>query len=188
MGLSKIAKLGLFGAANLVLVVALAMCYYWPYTTHNHKVDWVGAPGPTQPIAFYHHVHVAELHIPCAYCHWTAATSRVANYPPVELCWGCHKNISITHPQIAKLRAYYIKQEPIPWVRINEQPGYVHFVHSAHVAANIPCASCHGDVGNMYVVYQPIEMNMGWCITCHRQSEVKFHPKQASVDCYTCHY
>ena len=34
----------------------------------------------------------------------------------------------------------------------------------------------------MYVVYQPIEMNMGWCITCHRQYEKKFHPIQASVD------
>ena len=61
-------------------------------------------------------------------------------------------------------------------MRVNQQPGYVHFVHSAHVGAGIACATCHGNVGSMYVVYQPIEMNMGWCITCHRQYEKKFQP------------
>jgi hypothetical protein len=181
-------RLIVFGVANVILVALLALAFFWPETTHVRKANWVGAPGPTQPIAFYHHVHVAELHIGCAYCHWTAATSRQANYPPVEVCWGCHKNISITHPQIAKLREYYLSGQEIPWVRINQQPEYVHFVHDAHIAAGIPCASCHGDVGNMYVVYQPIEMNMGWCVSCHRHLEAKFHPKQASADCETCHY
>ena len=114
---------------------------------HERKTNWVGSPGPTQPIAFYHRVHVNELHIPCAYCHWTAATSRYANYPPVEVCWGCHKNISITHPQIARVRQYYLARQPVPWVRVNQQPGYVHFVHSAHVGAGIACATCHGNVG-----------------------------------------
>ena len=173
---------------SLFLVGALLMTFFWPETTKERKTNWVGEPGPTQPIAFYHHVHVAELNIPCAYCHWTAATSRYANYPPVEVCWGCHKNISITHPQIARVREYYLSGQSVPWVRINQQPGYVHFVHSAHVAAGVACATCHGNVGAMYVVYQPIEMNMGWCITCHRQYEHKFEPKQAAVDCYTCHY
>lgn len=186
--MNGLARLAVFGGANLLLVVLLAFAFFWPQTTHNRKTNWVGAPGPTQPIAFYHHVHVDELHIPCAYCHWTAATSRYANLPPEELCWGCHKNISITHPQIARLREYYLSSQPIPWVRVNQQPDYVHFVHSTHVAAGIPCANCHGDVGAMYVVYQPIEMNMGWCLTCHRKLQTKFHPKQAAVDCYTCHY
>lgn len=174
--------------ASLLLVSLLLLAFFWPETTHERKTNWVGSPGPTQPVAFYHRVHVNELGIPCAYCHWTAATSRYANYPPVEVCWGCHKNISISHPQIARVRQYYLAQRPIPWVRVNQQPGYVHFVHSAHVGANIACATCHGNVGSMYVVYQPIEMNMGWCITCHRQYEKKFKPAQASVDCYTCHY
>ncbi len=52
----------------------LTLAFFWPETTHERKTNWVGAPGPTQPIAFYHRVHVNELHIPCAYCHWTAAT------------------------------------------------------------------------------------------------------------------
>lgn len=159
-----------------------------PQTTHERKTGWVGNPGPAQPVAFYHQVHVSELHIPCAYCHWTAATSREANIPPVETCWGCHKNISITHPEIAKVRKYYLSAQPIPWVRVNQQPDYVHFSHTAHVSANVPCATCHGEVGKMLVVSQPIEMNMGWCVTCHRSNEKRFHPKKAAVDCYTCHY
>lgn len=186
--MSRTVRFALFGAANVCFIVILGMAFFWPQTTHQRKANWVGTPGPTQPIAFYHHVHVAELHIPCAYCHWTAATSRQANYPPVSLCWACHKNISITHPEIAKVRQYYLEKKPIPWIRINQEPQYLHFDHSAHVAANIPCSSCHGNVGSMYVVYQPIEMNMGWCVTCHRQESTKFHPKQAAVDCSTCHY
>lgn len=186
--MSGLIRLAVFCGANVALVALLALAFFWPETTHNRKTDWVGAPGPTQPIAFYHHVHVDELHIPCAYCHWTAATSRYANLPPVEVCWGCHKDISITHPQIARVRDYYLSGHEIPWVRVNQQPDYVHFVHSTHVAARIPCSECHGNVGAMYVVYQPIEMNMGWCVTCHRQHETSFHPKQAAVDCYTCHY
>ena len=175
----------LFAVASVLMLALLSLAFFWPETTHERKTNWVGSPGPTQPVAFYHRVHVNELHIPCAYCHWTAANSRYANYPPVEVCWGCHKNISITHPQIARVRQYYLAQQPIPWVRVNQQPGYVHFVHSAHVGAGIACATCHGNVGSMYVVYQPIEMNMGWCISCHRQYEKKFRPYQASVDCYT---
>ncbi|MDQ2687329.1 MAG: cytochrome c family protein [Armatimonadota bacterium] len=186
--MSRTVRFRLFGLITLVLLSACVMAFFWPQTTHERKTNWVGTPGPTQPVAFYHRVHVKELHIPCAYCHWTAATSRYANYPPMEVCWGCHKNISITHPQIARVRQYYLAGEAIPWVRVNQQPDYVHFVHSSHVAAKIACATCHGDVGDMKVVYQPIEMNMGWCVSCHRQNEVKFKPKQAAVDCYTCHY
>ena len=186
--MSRVVRRFIFIVTNLAFCALLGLAFFWPQTTHERKTNWVGSPGPNQPVAFYHHVHVDELHIPCAYCHWTAATSRYANYPPVEVCWGCHKNISITHPQIKLVRNYYLANQPIPWVRINQQPGYVHFVHSAHVAAGIACVTCHGNVGSMYVVYQPIEMNMGWCVSCHRSLNTKFHPKQASVDCYTCHY
>jgi hypothetical protein len=106
----------------------------------------------------------------------------------MDVCWGCHKNVSITHPEIARLREYYLSNTPIPWVRINHQPDYVHFSHANHIGAGIACATCHGNVGSMEVVYQPVEMNMGWCISCHRLYETRFHPKQAAVDCYTCHY
>lgn len=176
---------------SVCTVVLLALCVglvYWPEATHVRKTSWVDPPGPAQPVAFYHHVHVRELHIPCAYCHWTASTSRTANIPPVDVCWGCHKDVSITHPEIAKVRQYYLTDTPIPWVRINQQPDYVHFSHYAHVAANVPCVSCHGDVGDMYVVYQPVEMNMGWCLQCHRKECTRFQPQKAADDCITCHY
>ena len=186
--MSRPTRIAISSIFTAIFSALLVLAYYWPETTHERKTNWVGAPGPQQPIAFYHHVHVNELHIACAYCHWTAATSRLANYPPVEVCWGCHKNISITHPEIRLVRNYYLSGQPIPWVRINQQPSYVHFSHAAHVAASVACATCHGNVGAMWVVYQPIEMNMGWCISCHRRMQTKFHPLQAAVDCYTCHY
>lgn len=169
----------------LLLIVAAAC---WPRYLQERKTGWVGSPGPAQPVDFKHEVHVNELHIPCSYCHWTAATSRVANIPPEDVCWGCHKDISITHPEIEKLRHYYLTGTPIPWVRINEEPEYVHFSHAAHVGADISCSTCHGDVGRMQAVYQPVEMNMEWCVTCHEQHESKFRPRQAAKDCATCHY
>jgi len=173
---------------TLVMASACVGLVYWPEATHVRKTGWVGAPGPTQPVAFYHKVHVRELHVPCAYCHWTASTSRTANVPAVEVCWGCHKDISITHPEIAKVRRYYLTSTPIPWIRVNQQPDYVHFSHYGHVAANVACSNCHGDVGDMYIVYQPVEMNIGWCLDCHRKQKRKFVPVKAADDCYTCHY
>jgi len=174
--------------ANGVLIGLVVAAAMWPQATHARKTGWVGAPGPEQPIAFYHRVHVQELHIPCQYCHFSVESSRVADYPSLDICWGCHKDISITHPEIQKLRADYLSDTPVQWVRVNHEPDYVHFAHDVHVAAGVPCAQCHGDVGSMDVVYQPIEMNMGWCVTCHRSHQTKFHPRQAAVDCQTCHY
>jgi hypothetical protein len=57
----------------------------------------VGSPGPTQPIAFYHRVHVNELHIPCAYCHWTVAFALRQLSAGRGLLGLPYKNISITH-------------------------------------------------------------------------------------------
>lgn len=66
-------------------------------------------------------------------------------------------------------------QGPIEWTRIHNLPDYVYFNHSQHVAVGqIQCQSCHGKVEEMAVVYQYAPLSMGWCINCHRQTEVQF--------------
>ena len=46
--------------------------------------------------------------------------------------------------------------------------------HSQHVVAGgLECQECHGPVEEMEVLYQYSELTMGWCIDCHRESEVK---------------
>lgn len=64
---------------------------------------------------------------------------------------------------------------PIEWTRIHNLPDHVYFNHSQHVAVGqVACQKCHGPVEQMDVVYQYSSLGMGWCINCHRETEVKF--------------
>jgi cytochrome c2 len=73
---------------------------------------------------------------------------------------------SKTKPQI---------QGPIEWVRIHNLPDHVYFNHSQHVTVGkVECQQCHGKVEEMDVVKQYAPLSMGWCINCHRETEVNF--------------
>jgi len=66
-------------------------------------------------------------------------------------------------------------QGPIEWVRIHNLPDHAVFNHAQHVAVGqVECQTCHGKVEEMKVVRQYSTLGMGWCINCHRQTEVKF--------------
>ena len=65
-------------------------------------------------------------------------------------------------------------QGPIEWVRIHNLPDHVYFNHSQHVnVGEVACEQCHGDVKEMEVVKQFSPLSMGWCINCHRETEVR---------------
>lgn len=66
-------------------------------------------------------------------------------------------------------------QGPIEWVRIHNLPDHVYFNHSQHVSVGkVECQTCHGKIEEMAVVRQYAPLSMGWCINCHRETEVKF--------------
>jgi len=66
-------------------------------------------------------------------------------------------------------------QGPIEWVRIHNLPDHVYFNHAQHVTVGqVECQDCHGKVEEMEVLSQHAPLSMGWCINCHRQTEVKF--------------
>lgn len=66
-------------------------------------------------------------------------------------------------------------QGPIEWTRIHNLPDHAYFNHSQHVTVGqVECQKCHGPVQEMEVVYQYSTLGMGWCINCHRETEVKF--------------
>ena len=76
---------------------------------------------------------------------------------------------SLTNEQKKKI------QGPIEWVRIHNLPDHVYFNHSQHVTVGkLECQTCHGKVEEMDVMKQMSPLSMGWCINCHRQTEVKF--------------
>lgn len=81
--------------------------------------------------------------------------------------WKGIKNslTSPTKPQI---------QGPVEWIRIHNLPDHVYFNHAQHVTVGgITCQQCHGKVENMDVVKQYSTLSMGWCVNCHRETEVK---------------
>lgn len=64
---------------------------------------------------------------------------------------------------------------PIEWTRIHMLPDHVYFNHAQHVnIGKIDCNQCHGKVQEMDLMYQYAPLSMGWCINCHRETEVKF--------------
>ncbi|MEE8350230.1 MAG: cytochrome c3 family protein [Acidobacteriota bacterium] len=136
---------------------------------------------PDQPIAFDHKVHVTDFDIQCLYCHTYANRSPFAGVPSVERCMGCHLIVAAQTEGVQALNNYWQRGEPIPWIKVNVLPRFVHFNHEAHVRAEVDCAECHGDVKSMSKISQTSSLKMGWCLECHLQ-------KEASVDCLTCHY
>ena len=128
---------------------------------------------PTQPIPFSHELHAGQYEIDCQYCHTGVEIAKSANIPSVNICMNCHSNIKTESPQIQKLYAAQESGKPIEWVRVHNLPDLAYFNHSQHVAVGeIACQTCHGEIQEMEVVQQFAPLTMGWCIDCHRNTEV----------------
>lgn len=153
---------------------------------------------PVQPIHYSHRIHAGENGIDCKYCHSSARESKHSGIPSLNVCMNCHKNIAevaettateeyskaFYDAEIQKLYAavgwdqaeqkYTGKTQPVKWVRIHNLPDLVYFNHAQHVTvAGIECQTCHGPVEEMEIMYQHSPLTMGWCINCHRETDVK---------------
>lgn len=68
-----------------------------------------------------------------------------------------------------------IDAKPIEWVKVHNLADYVYFNHSQHVAiGKVQCQTCHGPIQDMDEVKQFAPLSMGWCINCHRETDVDF--------------
>jgi len=156
---------------------------------------------PEQPIFYSHKVHAGDNQISCLYCHTGAQDSKHANIPSVNVCMNCHMAVKSyggkpltredgtavnADAEIQKLYKYagwnpdtktYDKPgKPIEWVRIHSLPDFVYFNHSQHVkVGQVHCQTCHGEIQNMSEVKQFAPLSMGWCVNCHRTTNVQFN-------------
>ncbi|TXC85076.1 c-type cytochrome [Luteibaculum oceani] len=160
------------------------------------REGWYGLSGvgvyegykPEQPIWFSHKVHAGQNQINCVYCHNSAEKSKHAGIPTANICMNCHTAVAkgkITgEKEINKIyaavgwdketRSYTGETQPIKWVKVHNLPDHVYFNHSQHVVVGeIECQECHGEVEKMDVAQQHAPLTMGWCINCHRETEVK---------------
>ncbi len=185
---------------------------------------------PSQPIKFSHKIHAGDNQINCVYCHSGVLKGKTAGIPTANVCMNCHRGIqqgTITgKEEIAKIyaaigwdpaKAQYGKPgRPLMWNRVHNLPDFVYFSHAQHVVVGKQeCKTCHGEVEKMDVAQQFAPLTMGWCIDCHRKTEVpgmstnpyyeEMHKKLAEkykgskdqaitvakmggLDCAKCHY
>ncbi|MFD2202210.1 c-type cytochrome [Shivajiella indica] len=135
---------------------------------------------PAQPIAFSHQLHAGQYEVPCQYCHTGVEIGKSANIPSANICMNCHTHIQNVggkegiSPEIAKIYDAYDNNKPIEWVRVHNLPDLSYFNHAQHVAVGgVECQTCHGPIEEMEVVYQHSALTMGWCIDCHRQTNIR---------------
>jgi cytochrome c2 len=65
------------------------------------------------------------------------------------------------------------KGDPIEWVKIHNLQDFVYFNHSQHVVVGgLDCQECHGPVQEMQTAEHYAPLTMGWCINCHRETEI----------------
>ena len=128
---------------------------------------------PKQPIAFSHELHAGQYEIDCQYCHTGVRKSKSANIPSANICMNCHSAIKTESLEIQKIYAAIENDKPIEWVRIHNLPDLAYFNHSQHVqVGKLECENCHGEIKEMEVVQQASLLTMGWCIDCHRKTNV----------------
>ena len=155
---------------------------------------------PEQPIYYSHKVHAGVNQINCQYCHTGTYQGKQATLPSVNVCMNCHMAINEYKgaplvrengdvvdgtAEIKKLYKYAgftegqpwdaANAKPIEWVRIHNLPDHVYFNHAQHVnAGQVACQQCHGEIQKMGEVKQFADLSMGWCVNCHRNTEVQF--------------
>ncbi len=128
---------------------------------------------PKQPINFSHKLHAGEMKINCAYCHTGVYKGKQAGIPSSSICMNCHNAIKRESPQIQKIYTAIEKNQPVEWVRVHNLPDLAYFNHSQHTkVGGVECANCHGEINKMEVVEQRSSLTMGWCIDCHRKTDV----------------
>jgi len=184
----------------LVLVSAIAFLLVAAYFAYGWFMQ-IGVDqgyAPVQPIHYSHKIHAGDNGIDCKYCHSAARVSKHSNIPSLNVCMNCHKNINevdetTATPEYSKAfydgeiqklydavgwdpatQSYTGKTQPVKWVRIHNLPDHVYFNHAQHVTvAGVECQTCHGPVEEMEIMQQHAPLTMGWCINCHRETNVK---------------
>jgi hypothetical protein len=156
-----------------VIVIALGV------TLDNlQRSPWVTRQGqrPDQPIPFSHKHHVEGLGLQCQYCHTQVEKAAYAGIPPTKTCINCHAQIWTNAELLEPVRQSWATGASIQWIRVHDLPDYVYFNHEIHVNKGIGCASCHGRVDEMPLMYQQNTLQMEWCLNCHRNPAVNLRP------------
>jgi hypothetical protein len=169
---NAIARISLAGILVLVLtggwIVFTLMRSGW--ATKQHEIV-------EQPVQFSHAHHVGGVGLDCRYCHTSVENSSFAGIPPTKTCMNCHSQVWSNAPILEPVRASLQNNTNLSWIRVHDLPDFVYFSHQIHVRQGVGCASCHGQVDQMPLMYQAESLLMEWCLNCHRAPENFLRPR-----------
>jgi len=170
---NTISRVSLFGGIAIIaiLVATLAAINRSSYMTE------VGV-ARSQPVQFSHKHHVSDDGIDCRYCHTSVEDSSFAGIPSTKICMNCHTQIWADSPILAPVRESFRTGKSLEWTRVNNLPGFVYFDHSIHVHKGVGCATCHGRVDQMPLMWREHTLYMEWCLECHRNPERFVRPRE----------
>ena len=176
---------GLCSCRLWAIVLPIAWVFFSPVKAPTQNYQGIKEKLPAkvnpQPVSFSHKQH-SLIGLPCNDCHNGANKRERAGLPKAEQCMLCHQTVKTESPEIIKLAGLYSVNAKLDWIRIYKVADHVHFPHMRHVAADIDCATCHGQVQEMEIIEEVNQpLSMGWCVSCHIEREV-------SRDCAVCHY
>jgi len=153
-------------------------------------------------LRFNHKFHVSEPNGPkmkCVACHKAAATSQSVKdnlIPPGDTCDACHMT---DHSNPNKVTAGDDESGKCGFCHVGYKNGDGNLVarfetpranmvfnHAKHVARNIGCPQCHGDVGQLELATRDQMPRMRGCLSCH-QATNSASRGTAKSDYLTCH-
>jgi hypothetical protein len=142
------------------------------------RSPWVTRQGQRadQPVPFSHKHHVQGLGLQCQYCHTTVEKSSYAGIPPTKTCMNCHAQIWTNAQLLEPVRRSWATGQSINWTRVHDLPDFAYFNHEIHVNKGMGCATCHGRVDQMPLMYAQNTLQMEWCLNCHRNPAKNIRP------------
>ena len=168
------------GWIHVPVLLITAGCITFILVTDSMAVGHSPGYEPDQPIKFSHKVHAGQNQTDCLYCHYSAPYSKTAGIPSTSVCMNCHLIVRNGQRsgsfEISKVVEHFDSMKVVHWTKIYNLPDHVFFSHAQHVgAAGISCQTCHGPVETMDRIKLNQELTMGWCIDCHRTTDVHFN-------------
>lgn len=156
-------------------------------------------PPQTLTIRFNHKKHVKELELSCKVCHAAAYGSEASGDrlvpKPSETCDNCH---DVDHADLAHVKAGKDENGQCAFCHLGAAAGEggkvaaliipppnLRFPHKKHLARNIQCAQCHGQVAELELATRDQLPRMAGCFACHAMSGAS--QGEAKSACTTCH-
>ena len=150
-------------------------------------------------LRFNHKLHVKDQGLQCKTCHVAATTSESVSdrlTPKATTCDDCHgtnhDDLTAVKPSDERIgkcdfcHVDYKNGDGNRVARFEIPRANMVFNHKKHVARNINCQQCHGDVQEIELATRDQMPRMRGCFNCHQHPDAAARG-EAKAACETCH-